>query len=59
MNSRSPYALGGFPPLLLALHPPSFYVVAMAVLGVMLGLVVLGHAILGLLREFREFRNGR
>jgi hypothetical protein len=31
----------------------------MAVLGVMLGLVVLGHAILGLLREFREFRNGR
>jgi hypothetical protein len=30
----------------------------MAVLGVLFGLVVLGHAILGLLRDWQRFRNG-
>jgi hypothetical protein len=58
MISRSPYALGGFPPLLLALHPPDFYVIAVATLGIMLGLIVLSHAILGLLRDWRRFRSG-
>jgi hypothetical protein len=57
--SRSPYVLGGFPPLLLVLHPPGFYGVAMAALGIMLGLVVLGHAVLGLLRDLRSFLSGR
>lgn len=58
MFSRSPYVLGGFPPLLLVLHPPRFYVVAVAALGIMLGLVVVSHAILGLLRDWRRFRDG-
>lgn len=58
MISMWPYVLSGFPPLLLVLHPPGFYVVAMAVLGVLLGLIVLGHAILGLLRDWQRFRNG-
>jgi len=56
MLSRSPYALGWCP--LLLWHPPTFYVDAMAVVGALLGLVVLGHAILGLLRDLRKFRNG-
>jgi hypothetical protein len=57
MFSRSSYALGWFP--LLLWHPPTFYVDAMAVLGVLLGLVVLGHAVLGLMRDWRRFREGR
>ena len=57
MNSKSPYVLGGFPPLLLALHPPRFYVIAMAILGILFGLIAFGHAIIGLLRVIRDFRS--
>ena len=57
MFSRSPYALGWLPPV-LAWHPPGFYVIAMAVLGVLFGLVAFGHAIIGLLRAIRDFRDG-
>jgi hypothetical protein len=43
---------------LLVGHPPEFYVVATAILSISLGLVALGHALLGLLRNLRRFRDG-
>ena len=45
-------------PLLLG-HPPGFYVIATAILFTLLGLVTLGHAVLGLLRNLRAYRDGR
>jgi len=57
MFSRSPYALS-LVPLLLG-NPPGFYVFAMAVLSILLAVVVLCHAIIGLLRNWRNFRSGR
>ncbi len=37
---------------------PDYYVHAMAIFGIMLLLIVIGHAVLGLLRNLRDFRNG-
>jgi hypothetical protein len=56
MVSRSPYALSLI--ALLSGRPPHFYVVALAVASVALLVVAIGHAILGLLRDLRDYRRG-
>ena len=56
MVSRSPYALSLIP--LLSGGPPHFYVIALAVTSVTLMVVAIGHAILGLLRDLRNYRRG-
>ncbi len=45
-------------PLLLG-QAPDYYVHATAILGIVLFLIVVGHAILALLRNLRNFRDGR
>lgn len=45
--------------ILLSLgQPPDYYVHATAILGIVLLLIVVGHAVLGLLRNLRDFRDG-
>jgi hypothetical protein len=40
-------------------HPPSFYISAMAVLSILGTVIGLGHLVLGLLRNLRNYRAGR
>lgn len=44
-------------PLLVG-HPPAFYVVVVAVMSILFMLVAFGHAIIGLLRNLRNFLDG-
>lgn len=44
--------------LFLIGQQPSFYADAAAVLSIAFGVIALGHALLGLLRNLRRFRNG-
>lgn len=39
-------------------HPPDFYVTAMAVLSILFAIVALAHAVIGLMRNVRRYRNG-
>ncbi len=39
-------------------QPPDYHVHATAILGIVLLLILIGHAVLGLLRNLRDFRNG-
>jgi hypothetical protein len=44
--------------ILLLENPPTFYVVALAVMSLLFMLVALGNRVIGLLRNFRRYRDG-
>ena len=44
--------------IFLSLGQPDYYVHATAILEIVLLLILVGHAVLGLLRNLRDFHNG-